>query len=64
MSELLTYAEAGEALGVTARTIFRLVNRGVVPVVRLSRKLVRIRRLDLDALVLARTERRLGRAAS
>ena len=43
---LLTYREAGEILGVTERTIFRLVQDGEIPNVKFGRSV----RIDPDDL--------------
>ncbi|MBX3356337.1 MAG: helix-turn-helix domain-containing protein [Phycisphaeraceae bacterium] len=43
---LLTYRQAAKVLGVTERTIWSLVNRGALPVVRFGRS-VRIDPADL-----------------
>jgi len=43
---LLTYREAGEILGVTERTIFRLVRDGEIPNVKFGRSV----RIDPDDL--------------
>jgi len=47
---LLTYQETGKLLGVTDRTIFSLVERGDLPVVRFGHN-VRIDPADLRAFV-------------
>lgn len=47
---LLTYREAARLLGVTARTVWTLVDRGELPVVRFGRS-VRIDPTDLRAFI-------------
>lgn len=46
LDRLLTYREAGKTLGVTERTIWTLVDQGVLPAVRFGRS-VRIDPTDL-----------------
>lgn len=48
--QLLTYKQAATVLGVTERTIWTLVNRGSLPVVRFGRS-VRIDPADLRAFI-------------
>ena len=48
---MLTYAEAARSLGVSVRTIKSWVKLRLVPVVRITRKTVRIRQHDLDRMV-------------
>jgi excisionase family DNA binding protein len=48
---LLTYEEAALFLGVSRRTIYNMVARGEIPVVRLSNRICRIDRHDLELLV-------------
>lgn len=47
---LLTYREAAKVLGVTERTLWTLVDRGVLPAVRFGRS-VRIDPVDLRAFI-------------
>jgi excisionase family DNA binding protein len=47
---LLTYRQAAKVLGVTERTIWTLVDRGALPVVRFGRS-VRIDPADLRAFI-------------
>jgi excisionase family DNA binding protein len=46
--ELLTVAEAAKLLKVTRHTIYRWIAEGRLPAVRYSRRIVRVRRRDLD----------------
>ena len=55
---LMTYAEAAHYLGVGRSTLYDFVGRGELPVVRLSRRCVRLRRQDLQEFVEARVSRR------
>lgn len=55
MHPLLTYEQAGDVLGVSARTVRRFVARKKLKVVRLSGTVKRIRVADLDKFVEART---------
>ena len=41
MKELLNYAELGEVLGVSARTVRRMVADGRIPVIRMSQRTLR-----------------------
>ncbi|GAB4384136.1 MAG: hypothetical protein Kow0022_05820 [Phycisphaerales bacterium] len=64
VEKLLTYKQAGELLGVTARTVWTLVADGELPAVRVGRS-VRIDPADLRAYIdrcktLARTAPRNG----
>ncbi|WP_428386446.1 helix-turn-helix domain-containing protein [Mucisphaera sp.] len=47
---LLTYRQAGEVLGVTERTVWALVNRRVIPSVRIGYS-VRIDPADLESYI-------------
>ena len=49
----LTYQQAAERLGCSARTIFSLVAAGKLRSVRISRRLVRIPAIELDRLLSA-----------
>lgn len=50
VAPLLTYKQAAAVLGVTERTIWTLVNRGSLPVVRFGRS-VRIDPVDLRGFI-------------
>ncbi|MFO0828096.1 MAG: helix-turn-helix domain-containing protein [Phycisphaerales bacterium] len=50
LSPLLTYREAAKVLGVTDRTVWTLVDGGVLPAVRFGRS-VRIDPADLRAFI-------------
>lgn len=50
LDRLLTYREAGKTLGVTERTIWTLVDQGVLPAVRFGRS-VRIDPADLRRFI-------------
>lgn len=47
---LLSVADVAQALAVSERTVRRMIVSGEVPIVRLGRS-VRIRQIDLDALI-------------
>ena len=49
-SELLTVAEAAKTLKVSPFTVYRWIAKGTLPAVRFSRKVIRIRRSDLEAI--------------
>ena len=49
--ELLTIPQAARELGITARSLWGWISAGRIPVVRLSRRATRIRRVDLDRFV-------------
>ena len=55
---LMTYLEAADYLHVGRSTLYDLVGRGELPVVRLSPRCVRFRLLDLVEFVEARVSRR------
>ena len=55
---LMTYAEAARYLAVGRSTLYDLVGRGELPVVRVRRRCVRFRRQDLEEFVEARLSRR------
>ena len=54
----MTYLEAARYLAVGRSTLYDLVGRGELPVVRLSSRCVRLRRQDLEEFVSARVSRR------
>jgi excisionase family DNA binding protein len=58
----LTYAAAGELLGVSARTVFSLVARGELRAARFGRS-VRIRRAELERFLAEREAAYSGGAA-
>ena len=51
MSELLTLAETRALLKVSERFLREHIGRGLLPVVRLSPRAIRIRQSDLDAWI-------------
>ena len=51
---LLTYKEAAQYSSISARKMWELVNRGVIPAVRPDGRMVRLDRADLDAFIEAR----------
>jgi excisionase family DNA binding protein len=52
--QLVTVAEAAEALRISDRTVFRSIEKGELPVVRLGRRVL-LREQDLAAYVNERT---------
>ena len=48
---LLTLKQAAKILNVSLRTMCSLRSRGVIPVVQISPRTIRIRRKDLDAYI-------------
>jgi excisionase family DNA binding protein len=52
--ELLTVKQVAEVLQVHEQTVWRYLREGILPSVRLSRRIVRIARSDLDALIASR----------
>lgn len=54
MLQLLKLSEVGTELRIAPRTVRRLVRDGQLPVVRLTRRSLRIRRQDLDRYLRAR----------
>jgi excisionase family DNA binding protein len=55
-SRLLTIAETAEQLHISYREIFRVIERGDLPVIRLSRRLVRIDPKDLEGYIASKRE--------
>lgn len=45
---LLKVSEVAEELGLAVGTVYHLISQGRIPVTRLSRRCVRVRRSDLD----------------
>jgi excisionase family DNA binding protein len=56
--KLLTVEQAGAYLSLGRVTVKRMVKRGELPAVRLNRNVVRIPLSALEALVVARTEKK------
>ena len=54
---MLNRDQVAEKLGVSNRTVARWTKRGVLPHVRLGRRVIRYRERDLDSLVEKRTVR-------
>lgn len=54
-AELVSIATAASQLEVSVKTVRRLIDRGELPVVRLTKRTVRIPAVEIDALVKART---------
>jgi excisionase family DNA binding protein len=54
--ELLTVAEAAKLLKVTRHTIYRWITEGRLPAARYSRRVIRLRREDLDRVKESGTE--------
>ncbi len=54
LGPVLTVAEVAEALRVSTMTVYRLVNTGELPAMRVGKN-IRIRATDLDAFVAAGT---------
>lgn len=52
--ELVTLEYVATALGVTRRSVERMIAAKLLPVVRVSRKTTRVRRLVLHAFITAR----------
>jgi predicted DNA-binding transcriptional regulator AlpA len=56
MDRLLDFNEVLRATGYRSRTTLRRLNRsGILPVVRLSKRALRIKESDLDAFIRARS---------
>ena len=53
----LTYAEASSLLGVKRGTLYSWVSRRAIPFVRLSPRMIRFRRTDLDEWLNSRSVR-------
>lgn len=48
--EILTVKEVGLLLGMSERTVYRLINKGTIKAVNLSERLTRVKRSELDNL--------------
>lgn len=46
----LSTKDAASALGITARTLYRFINQGVLPAYRFGR-VIRVKRIDVDAFI-------------
>lgn len=46
----LSTKDAAAALGITARTLYRFINQGVLPAYRFGR-VIRVKRVDVDAFI-------------
>jgi excisionase family DNA binding protein len=55
-ARLLTVAQAAEKLNISYRELFRWIERGDLPVIRLSMRLIRIDPKDLDSLIASKRE--------
>ena len=51
MTKLLSYPEAAEQLGVSVVSLKRYITRGIIPVVRFSKHMVKIPLDKLEALI-------------
>ena len=61
--DLLTVEESAKLLRVSPTTIWRLVQSGQLPAIRVGRKALRIRKSDLQAMVRPATEESERRVA-
>ena len=59
-SQLLGVRDAAAWLGVSRRTLWKLIGMGAMPVVRVGRRTIRVDRADLRQFVEERRERRGG----
>ncbi len=50
-TELLTYAEAATILKLPIGSLYGLVSKGIIPHIRLSKRIVRFDRAELQALI-------------
>jgi len=55
-NQLYNQAEAAKILGVCPKTVYNLTKEGVLPVVRLAKRIVRYSRRDLEVFIQERTE--------
>ena len=62
MNNFMTYNEASEYLNLKVGTLYCLVSRKQIPHLRLGGRLVRFRRADLDAWLVANTHAVVGSA--
>lgn len=51
-ASLLTIDEVAGELRISPRTVKRLIQTGALPAIKLSERVIRIRRTDLDALII------------
>ncbi|QNN21233.1 helix-turn-helix domain-containing protein [Planctomycetales bacterium ZRK34] len=54
--QLYTQIEAAQILAVCPKTVYNLTRQGLLPVVRLTQRIVRYKRADLEAFTKQRTE--------
>jgi len=57
-NQLITLKEATALLGISMSTLWRIIQRGELPVVRVGRMSTRIKQSDLDAYIMRRYETR------
>ena len=55
---LITLLEAAMLLAISKSTLWRIIRRGELPVVKIAERSTRIKRSDLDAYVMRRYETR------
>lgn len=60
MQAYLNREQAAEYLGVSTRTVSDLQKKRKIPVVRLAKKCVRFRAVDIDAAMTRLTEKAVG----
>lgn len=51
MNEMLTVQQVGEILELKPQTVLKWIRAGKIPSVRLTKKAVRVSRVDLDAFI-------------
>jgi len=49
--EYLTQEQAGEVLGVTARTVYELIRKGKLRASKIGQRIVRVKRSDIDKML-------------
>jgi putative molybdopterin biosynthesis protein len=54
--ELLTVEEAAEWLSISKPTIWRIIRRGEIPVVRIGQRTIRLRLEDLEKFIETHTD--------
>lgn len=62
--KLLTYEEAGEVLGISIRTVYRLIEEKALPTVRIAARAVRIPAGAIDKFIASRTIHPSNKAAA
>jgi excisionase family DNA binding protein len=60
--DLITIRQAAEIIGVDKQTVYRLIAKGRLPVVKFGPRLYRIHRADLEEIVERRKQKQINNA--